>query len=520
GDTGTRRVAGRNFLGDGVAPDPDQEVRRLAKDAARWRYGKASGITDLDERKRESAWAISSEQRSRLDATLSLAQAERPIADSGVGWDADPWLLGVPNGVVDLRTGEVRAGRQQDRISMQTTVAYDPNAQCPRWLQFIDEVFGSDEELKDWIHRALGYSTTGSTKEQVSFFCFGRGDNGKSTMIRTVRGVLGDYGATTPFSTLEAANRQSIPNDLAALAGRRFVTASEMNEGRRLNEARLKMLCGEDIVSARFLHQEFFEFKPLMKLWLGVNHKPRVEDDSRGLWRKIRLIPFLQSFANRGDKGLEEKLLSESAGILTWLVQGALAWQERGLEPPKAVTIATEAYRLESDRLAEFIEGCCVTGAEFSVKANAIYKQYRDWADEQGLQKQEILSSTKFGTMMGERYDKRREGRGNVYVGIGLRDSGSPLRADREDKSADGLKPSSSGGRIDRSVDNGEDDERDHCFVAAMTVSFPEIALGPGRKIAAGEEVWTQFAQRSGLAAIRTAQAALDQLGREGQRRD
>ena len=198
------------------------------------------------------------------------------------GWDADPWLLAVANGVVDLRTGTLREGRPDDRITMHSPVCYIPEAVCPRWLAFLGEVFGDDDELIDFIWRACAYSLTGLTNAECHFLCFGSGCNGKGTFNRVQRDILGDYAANTAFSTLEMSSRNSIPNDLAALYGKRLVTASELNEAVRLNEARMKMLAGQDPVTARFLHGEYFTFVPNAKFWLAVNHKPMVNDDSTG----------------------------------------------------------------------------------------------------------------------------------------------------------------------------------------------------------------------------------------------
>lgn len=404
-------------------PDPDAAVRRFAKDAARQRYQDAAAIDDLGEREKEAKWAIASESRMRLDAVLSLAQAERPIADAGDQWDADPWLLGVANGVVDLHTGDLRPGRQEDRITMHSPIAFDPNPECPRWLQFLAEIFARETELIDWIRRALGYSIAGSTQEQVHFICHGSGWNGKTTMLRVLREVAGDYGHNTPFSTLEVRARQSIPNDMAALDGRRLVTASELNESTELNEARLKLLGGEDPVTARFLYGEWFTFRPAAKFWLAVNHKPRITDDSKGFWRKIRLIPFTEDFEGRTDPNLESALRTEYPGILAWLIQGCLDWQQRGLEPPGVVRAATETYRAESDPLAAFIDASCIVGANYSAGASDLYRAYRRWAEDEGMKERETLTATKFGTRMGERYEKRSTRTGIMYVGVGLLDS-------------------------------------------------------------------------------------------------
>ncbi len=254
-------VWGGNWWSD----DNDAEVRRLAKTAVRHRYLNATTIVDLNDCAAESRFAVASENRQRLDALLAQAQTEPPISDAGEFWDRDPWLLGVANGVVDLRSGTLRGGAPQDRITLHSDVPFEPDARCPRWLRFLDEVFGADQELIDYIWRAVGYSLTGDTSEQCVFTCYGSGANGKSVFLNSLRAVGGSYVYNVPFSTFELEARTSIPNDLAALAGRRQVTASETNEGVRLNEGRLKALTGCDPVTARFLHGEFFTFRPVAK---------------------------------------------------------------------------------------------------------------------------------------------------------------------------------------------------------------------------------------------------------------
>jgi len=416
-----RRKRWLHWDGNRWKPDIDEEVLRLAKAAARNRYEAAALIEDLKEREAEAKWSISSESRMRLEAALALAQAERPIADSGEGWDADPWLLGVANGVVDLRTGGLRPGHPEDKITMSCSVEYHPDAASFRWQQFLEEVFGGDGGLVDYMQRAAGYSLSGETGEQCHFICLGAGWNGKTTFQRVQREVMGDYAANTPFSTLEMANRYSIPNDLAALYGRRLVTASELNEAVRLNEARLKMLAGEDPVTARFLHGEFFTFIPVAKFWLSVNHKPIVNDDSTGFWRKVRLIPFTQSFEGRADKDLKAALRAEYPGILAWMVRGCLEWQKRGLAPPDVVKAATEEYRAESDPVAAFLQERCLIGPGYLARAGALYKAYQEWSEEAGLKERERLSNTKFGRTVAGRFLRKEQGSGNFYQGIGLK---------------------------------------------------------------------------------------------------
>ena len=400
--------------------DKDGEVRRLAKEAARQRYQDAVVISDLDQRAKESKFAIGTENRGRLDSMLLQARTEVPITDGGDGWDSNPWLLAVENGVVDLKTGELRPGRPDDRITKHTNIAFDANASCPRWLQFLDEVFQSDKELIDYIWKAVGYSLAGDISEQCVFTCYGGGANGKSVFLKLIQLMAGDYGHIAPFSTFEAQSRQSIPNDLAALAGRRLVTASETNEGVKLNEARLKALTGGEKISARFLNHEWFEFEPVGKFWLAFNHKPRVTDDSFGFWRRVRLIPFLQQFTSSADPHLVDKLRPELPGILAWAVLGCSEWQKRGLKPPASVTLATEAYRVESDPLAAFIEETCVTRADSVVGSTEAYRAYQEWASRAGMQSREMQSSTSFGRRMSARFEKQHTKTGNSYRGIGL----------------------------------------------------------------------------------------------------
>jgi putative DNA primase/helicase len=402
-------------------PDVDGQVARLSVEASRARYEQAGQIEDLRERQRVASWAITSESKMRLEASIAIARSVLPMADRGDSWDRNPWLLGVVNGVVDLKMGELRRGHPDDRITMSTGVEFDPDAECPRWEQFLNEVFG-DDELIVWLWRALGYSISGDTTEQCIFIGHGRGANGKTKFSEAIRAALGDYSYSSPFSTFELYQRAAIPNDLAALEFKRFVTSSETNDNTRLNEARIKAISGGDPITARYLHAEYFTFMPHLKLWLFVNHKPKVEDDSHGFWRRVRLIPFIRQFSGEAqDKKLGETLRAEAPGILSWLVRGCLEWQERGLDPvPEVVKVATREYREESDRLAGFISDRCAEHANATIKASDLYNEYKNWAVEQGMREKEILTSTAFGRRMRDKFSKEKRGGTVYYFGIGL----------------------------------------------------------------------------------------------------
>ena len=405
------------------APDSDGEVRRLAKKAARVRYRTALDIEDLDLRGKTASSAVRSESRQRLDACLALARSEHPIADSGMTWDPDPYLLGVANGVVDLRTGMIRSGHPDDRLTMQVPVQYHVKAECPRWQQFLHQVFQRDGELIGFVQRALGYSLTGSVREQVLFLCYGTGSNGKSVFLDMLRNVLGDYAMNIPFTVLELQQRPSLTNDLASMAGRRLVTSSETNESTRLNEARIKALTGGDPITARFLYSESFTYEPVAKFWLAVNHLPRVRDDSYGFWRRVRVLPFNEQFTgDDADKGLPFKLLEELPGILNWGVQGALNWRLVGLAPPSAVMTATQAYRKDNDELDGFVADCCVVADGVRAEPGHLFSEYQRWSKEQGILERHRLGSRSFGTRIRERFGDSVSSNGKRYVlGIGLK---------------------------------------------------------------------------------------------------
>ena len=417
---------GRFFIYDKHWWDEDavggvvQRAQQVARKRGREAFD-AESLTEA-EKKKQIGWALQSEQRPRIEATLALAKSQPGMANTGTNWDSDPDLVAVSNGVIDTRTGDIRPGRLDDYMKSHIPVAYDRDARCPRWIDFLDEVQGGDAEMIDFIRRAVGYSITGHTSEQCLFLLHGAGANGKSVFLNVVRTLAGAYGANTPFTTLEMKGRAQIPNDVAALAGRRLVTASETAEGIQLNEPRVKAMTGCDPIAARFLHQEWFEYTPMFKIWLGVNHKPQVKDDSHGFWRRMRVIPFLQQFSGEGDdKHLEEKLWAELPGILTWAIEGCLDWRRHGLEPPETIKAAVEEYREESDPLAPFLEEICVVGPDFTAKAGLMFKAYQWWADDLNIPRAERVTHTVFGALMKKKFRYERTARlGRHFVGVGL----------------------------------------------------------------------------------------------------
>lgn len=354
---------------------------------------------------------------------ISIVQNLPPVSLVGDEWDQDPWLLGTPSGIVDLRTGQLRPARPEDLITQTTGVPYGPSSDCPRWLQFLREIFADADDLVHYICLACGYTLTGVTTEQVLWILYGTGANGKSTFLAVLAHVLGTYAQTIPFTSIELPQRSAVPDDIAAIRGKRFVMASETIEGARLNVARVKALVGGDLIAARHLYGRWFQFRPMLKLWTSANHRPQVEDDSHGFWRRVHLVPFTVQFTGGArDPDLYDKLIAESPAILRWAVEGCLAWQAQGcLPPPPAVRQATAQFQDESDPLTDFILERCEQDPLASCGATQLFSAYASWASDRGLSPSERLTATKFGTRMGMRFAKEHTRTGRIYRGVRIR---------------------------------------------------------------------------------------------------
>mgnify|MGYP002345432775 FL=1 len=398
-------------------------IVRCAKETARAIREEAADAENEDQAKKLMAWAIKSESDARIKAMMTLAESEPGIPVTPEELDADPWLLCVSNGVIDLRTGEIREHRRDDLITKWTPVAYDERAECPRWLAFLEQIMGSKASLVQFLQRTTGYSLTGVTGERALFFLYGMGANGKSTFLETIKAMLGDYAMRTPTETLLAKHDGAIPNDVARLKGARFVSASEAEEGKRLAESLVKALTGGDTISARFMRSEWFDFKPEFKLWLATNHKPIIRGTDKGIWDRIKLIPFEVRIPDEEqDKRLPAKLMEELEGVLAWAVQGCLDWQQHGLGMPDEVRAAVDDYRAEMDILATFMDDRCIVQRGEKVGSTALYEAYKAWCDGSG---ERAMSQKSLSTRLKERgFESRRAGAqgGVMWFGIGLND--------------------------------------------------------------------------------------------------
>jgi putative DNA primase/helicase len=315
-----------------------------------------------------------------VGAVHRLAQMDQRTAAVTSQWDADPWLLNTPDGVYDLGNGMMREALPEDYMTKITAVA--PDGDCPLFHKFLDEITDGDAELQQFIQRMLGYCLTGITREHALFFLYGTGANGKGALMNTVAHIFGDYHKSAPIETFTVTKNENHPTELAGLVGARLVTVTETEKGRRWSEARVKQLTGGDEVSARFMRQDFFEYIPQFKLNISGNHKPSLSAVDEAIRRRFNMLPFLVTIpVEKRDPNLPEKLKAEGPGILRWMIDGCLAWQEQGLNPPDAVTAATSEYLASQDLIALWIADRCVEDKAAQESPSTLFASYKAWCE-------------------------------------------------------------------------------------------------------------------------------------------
>jgi putative DNA primase/helicase len=332
-------------------------------------------------------------------AVERLAKADRKHAATTDQWDRDLWLLNTPRGGVNLKTGDMRPHDPKDYVTKIATAA--PGGECPSWIQFLRDITGGDDDLRAYLARIAGYALTGETTEHTLFFLYGTGANGKSVFLNTLQAVMGDYSMTAPGDTFMETKGDRHPTDLAALRGARMVCSIEVDEGRRWAEAKLKSLTGGDMISARFMRQDFFEFAPQFKLFIAGNHKPAIRGVDEAMRRRIHLVPFTVTIPpEKRDKALPARLLAERDGILAWAVQGCLEWQRIGLQQPDAVLGATRDYFTAEDVLGRWLEEACRQDANATATTKVLFAAWKQWAE---LGSEFIGSEKRFATELGTR---------------------------------------------------------------------------------------------------------------------
>ncbi len=392
----------------------------FAKSTATAMFEEAPKCTTASIRTALAKHASQSLNLNRIHAMVELAKSDPSIVLPIKNLDVDDFMLGVSNGVVDLRTGSYRPAERDDFLTRQCGTPFVESATCPIFQAFLARATGGDIELEAYLQRLIGYTLTGSAIEHCLGFLYGRGRNGKSTFLETMQSLTGDYSVQTQPETLTTTQRKGgANNDVARLAGRRLVVSNEVDEGSHFDEALIKQLTGGDIVTARFLYQESFDFKPKFKLLIIGNYKPVIRGDDNGIWSRVHLIPFIQTIPEaEQDKLLTVKLQKELPGILNWAIAGCLAWQKNGIKPPKVIVDATRAYRADMDILGEWMDEDCVFGATHTVSSQALYESYNSWCHRANIKP---ISSKSFGRKLEDRgISKCHTRSGNKFVGIAI----------------------------------------------------------------------------------------------------
>ncbi len=332
---------------------------------------------------------------------LKAAESQPAFRITEEQLDADPFLLNVENGVIDLRTKTLYPHDPSRRITKYLPIAYDPTAGCPRWSEFVKTILMDDMETVAFVQRALGYSLTGSTREQVFFLCIGGGGNGKSTMLEVVKTLLRGYARSVEHTTILDQNRSGAgpSTDIARLRAARFVTINEMPEGKRMDVNRIKDWTGGDTIVTRHLYRAAFEFQPAFKMWIRANTEPPFRETDEGTWRRVRVIPFMRRFEgeSKNDTLKESLLEAESAGILAWLVDGAARWFMEGLGTANVIHDATSKYRLDLDVLQHFIDDRVIRHPDQEIRSSRLYETYATWCESNG---ERPLTQTTFSSRM------------------------------------------------------------------------------------------------------------------------
>lgn len=411
---------GQWIMFDGVVWRPDElrcvyqmgleTTKNMLIEAAQINLQAARASTDAERREltdksmRIVQQARGAQNKGKLEAMLALAATLPGIVLSQAELDADDMKFACKNGVIDLEEGAFREARVGDYCTRQGGAAYSrgwEDEACPVWEKFLSEV-QPDPDARVWLQRFFGYCLTGRTSEQIMLVMHGGGANGKSVAIETLKKVMGSYSLTAQFETFTERKNEGVRNDLARLDKARLVVAQEGADGARLDEGIIKQMTGDDDITARFLHREFFTFRPRFKVVLVSNHKPVITGTDNGIWRRVVLMPWSVTIpAERRDRDLARKLEAELPGILAWCLKGLADYLEVGLHPlPASISRATENYRRDSDTIGVWLDDCCEIGEQHITPSGELYENYTRWAQNNGHRP---VSSKTLGDRLRER---------------------------------------------------------------------------------------------------------------------
>ncbi len=400
------------------ARDQTGQVQRWAKVIARGITSEALAVTDDKERKAKLAEARRGESSAAIAGVLTLAGTEEGVAITPDDLDADPFLVNCTNGTLDLRTGQLSKHDPGDLLTKITGAAYAPDTASDIWTEFLKRV-QPDAEVRAFLARLFGHALEGRVVEHVLPICFGEGANGKGTFINAVLSALGDYGDAADPELLTARTFDAHPTGTADLFGLRLAVLHEGDAGRRLAEGTVKRLTGGDRLKARRMREDFWHFEPSHTFVMLTNHKPVVTGTDEGIWRRLRLVPWpVVVPADERDEHLGKRLGLDADAVLAWLVAGYRDWHEHGLDEPRAVVAATDAYRSESDALGRFLDERCLVMAACTVRSSDLFHAWCKWCADEG----ETPGTNKaFTTVLQDRgYETKPTRIGAVWQGIGL----------------------------------------------------------------------------------------------------
>ena len=363
----------------------------------------ADGVDQEDmEKYRYRHWKDSRNHNKKVNM---MKECEHLLPVTNETFDNDFNLFNVQNGFINLIKGQLSEHERSNYFTKISNVEYTDKADCPKWDEFLDDIFLGNQELVRFIQRAVGYSLSGHTSEQVLFVLYGNGRNGKSVFLDILNEVFGNYSTNIqPQAIMASKNNSDASPEIAKLDGARLVTTTEPNEGERFDEGLLKQLTGGDRVSARKLYENEFEFTPQFKLWMATNHKPYVRGRDEGIWRRFVIIPFDKQIPlHEIDRDLTKKLKRELPAIMRWCVDGFLEWQRIGLSEPAIIKEQRDEYRTEMDSISAFIEECCETDYKFKISASELFSAYDNWAKRNNQHK---MTNVKFAAEMLKKFER------------------------------------------------------------------------------------------------------------------
>jgi putative DNA primase/helicase len=364
---------------------------------------------------RGGARAMSSKRA--IEGVEIMASRDPRVGMTTRDWNKDPWVLGTPDGYVDLKTGESFDADPDLNVSQLTSVApAERGTPTPHFDKFLDDVTQGDPEVRRFLQQYVGYCLTGVTREQVLLFIYGPGGNGKSVLQNVVNDVMGDYAKTAAMDTFSATRQPRHLTEIAMLRDARLVSLSETEKGQRWSQARLNQMTGGDNITANFMRQDMFTYRPVFKTFVVGNHKPHLTSVNEAERRRFLIVPFLHKPASP-DKQLSTKLRDEHPGILRWAIEGCLDWLENGLLLPEVVKDATKEYFESEDLLGRWIEECCQCGPNLKAKAKDLWESFRAFAEASG----EPAGTMKaFSNALGNSGFSKMKSGGIVYLGLNL----------------------------------------------------------------------------------------------------